>query len=101
MKVRWSDFVTNARILEMVKCGTIENMITRLMFRWLGHVKRMSDSRLAKQLLYGELQKEARRTGGQRKRYKDQCHIALKLAKIDKAWEASCSDRNLWRNPMQ
>ena len=38
---------------------------------WAGHVSRMSDSGIAKQLLYGELSRGSRKVGGQRKCYKD------------------------------
>ena len=60
--------------------------------RWTGHVTRMSDERLPKKVLYGELQEGKRSQGGQKKRYKDTLKASLKvpgnrLLRIDKvAW---------------
>ena len=66
--------------------------------RWAGHVSRMEDSRIPKQLFYGELQHGERKAGGQRKRYKDNLKVYLKDFKIDvETWENSASDRSNWR----
>ncbi len=59
----------------------------------------MSDCRIAKQLLYGELCHGSRNVGGQRKRYKDSLTAHLKDLNIDVAtWETAASDRPAWRN---
>ena len=66
--------------------------------RWAGHVSRMEDSRISKQLFYGELQHGERKAGGQRKRYKDNLKVYLKDFEIDvETWENSASDRSNWR----
>ena len=55
---------------------------------WAGHVFRMSDSIIPKQLLYGELSQGARKVGGQRKRFKDSLKAYLKDFNIDSStWE--------------
>ena len=76
---------------------SIERILTHSILRWLGHVARMEDAMLSKQLLYSELTDGSRLQGGQRKRYKDMYHSALELAGIDKTWETSCKDRSAWR----
>ena len=49
---------------------------------WCGHVHRMPDSRILKQLLYGQLTGSTRSQGGQRKRYKDYLRLTLKSCAI-------------------
>ena len=67
--------------------------------RWAGHVVRMPDHRLPKQLLYGELQHGKRTQGGQRKRFKDTLKSALKAFNIDpNSWEEMANDRATWRS---
>ncbi len=62
--------------------------------RWAGHVSRMSDCRIPKQLLYGELSHDSRKVGGQRKRYKDSLKAYLKDFNIEVAtWETAASNR--------
>ena len=41
--------------MERTKCPSLEYLLKRNQLRWIGHVVRMPDSRLPKQLLYGEL----------------------------------------------
>ena len=59
---------------------------------------RMEDSRLPKQLFYGELSKGKRGTGRPKLRYKDSLKANLKKSKIDVAsWEKQASERAKWR----
>jgi len=66
--------------------------------RWAGHVSRMPDDRIPKQLFYGELCSGKRTVGGQRKRYKDSLKVSLKDFNIStESWESLASDRPSWR----
>ena len=66
--------------------------------RWAGHVSRMADSRISKQLFYGQLKNGQRKIGAPRKRYKDYFKSNLKDFNIDvTAWEKAASDRPTWR----
>ena len=71
---------------------------SRNQFRWCGHVYRMSDTRIPKQLLYGQLPDAKRHAGGQRKRYKDQLRVFFKWCNLDHMkWETLAEDRSAWR----
>ena len=86
--VHWQD-----RILEQADTTSIEAHIVRSQLSWAGHVRRMSDTRRSKQLLFGELSSGKRKTGGQWKRYKDQLKANLKKCEMDLQWETTADDR--------
>jgi len=98
LNVKWQDKVPNTTILE--KCGIsgIEAILLRNHVRWCGHVYRMPDTRIPKQLLYGQLPGAKHHAGGQRKRYKDQLHVNFKSCNLDYTkWETLAKDRSAWR----
>ena len=69
--ITWRDRVTNAEVLRRTGCVSLENLLHRNRLRWVGHVIRMTEDRLPKQMLYVKLSKGSRTAGGQLKRYKD------------------------------
>ena len=77
LHVSWKGHVPNQEILRWAELTGIEAMLNQAQLRWSGHVTRMDDSRLPKQLFHAELSIGKRHKGGQRKRYKD----VLKSAK--------------------
>ena len=83
--------------------GTAPNVITTMrkaQKHWAGHVFRMSDSIIPKQLLYGELSQGARKVGGQCKCFKDSLKANLKDFNMDiTTWENAASNRLAWRSP--
>ena len=73
-------------------------MLNLAQLRWSGHVTRMDDSRLPKQLFHAELSTGKRHKGGQRKRYKDVLKSTLKAYNIPvDEWQALAQDRPAWR----
>ena len=63
-----------------------------------GHVKRMNDRRLPKQVFYGQLLNAKRRTGGQKLRYKDMLRHQLQNVGFNQNnWESLASDHLVWR----
>ena len=48
-------------------------------------------------VLYAELTDGKRRSGGQKKRYKNQLHILLQRAGIANRWEQLAEERTTWR----
>ena len=76
---------------------SIESIVKNRL-RWFGHLWRMEEHRLPKQLLYGELQRVCRRRGAPKKRFKDQCKRNFLDAGIDPMmWEEEAVERSDWR----
>ena len=98
LHIKWQDKLPNTSVLEKCNITGIKALLVRTQFRGCGHVSRMSDDRIPKRLLYGQLSGAKRRPGGQRKRYKDQLRVNLQTCDIDpKRWEALAADRSSWR----
>ena len=59
----------------------------------------MADHRLPKTLFYGDLQEGKRSQGGQKKRFKDNLKISVKVFVINpNTWEHDAQDRAEWRS---
>ena len=92
-------FPVNFRELERAQLPSVIATMRQAQTRWAGHVFWMSDSRIPKQLLYGEFSQGARKVGGQRKRFKDSLKAYLKDFNIDiTTLENAASDRLAWRS---
>ena len=62
----------------------------------------MSEERLPKKILYGELEMGKRSNGGQKKRYKDTLKASLKDCNIPtESWEQVAQDQAKWRGPIR
>ena len=78
---------------------TIESMLLHRQLRWLGHVIRMSHSRLPHCVLHGQLRLGHRSVGGQKKRFKDHIKLILKRCNIPfSRLETLASERATWRS---
>ena len=98
MRIRWQDRITNLEVLDRAKMTSIEAMILKAQLRWVGHVIRMDDHRLPKQLMYGELTSGKRNQGRPRKRFKDCVKSNIKPSGIlPKQLELYAMDRLGWR----
>ena len=68
---------------------------------WLGHVHRMDDSSIPKDLLYGKLAKRKHLVERPKLCYKDVCKRDLKSTGSNvETWEALANDRKMWRAEM-
>lgn len=99
MNVEWEEHIPDTEILHRADILGIDALLIQSQLRWVGHVARMPDSRLPKQIFYSQLRTGTRSQGGQRKRYKDALKANLKLCEIQiDSWEEACQDRSSWRN---
>ncbi|XP_076045668.1 uncharacterized protein LOC143027905 [Oratosquilla oratoria] len=64
LNISWEDRRTNLSILQEAKTTSIEACTTKKQLRWSGHVVRMSDDRLPKQIFYSQLTDDKRTRGG-------------------------------------
>ena len=96
--ISWRDKVTNNAVLERAGILTMFTPLTQRRVRWLGHVRRMEDGRIPKDLLYGELVTGKRPTGRPQLRYKDTCKRDRNALGINtNAREAIAADRFTWK----
>jgi len=82
-RIKWQDRVPNTSVLENCGLTGIEAMLLQAQFRWVGHVVRMPDTRIPKQIFYGQLMVNRRLPGGPVRRYKDSLKTNLKACGID------------------
>src|SRR5271165_2056677 len=102
MGIKWQDKVTNNEVLKRAQMDGIEAMLKRAQLRWVGHVQRMNDNRLPKQIFYSELSSGVRNKGRQRKRYKDMLKQTLKLTGINaETWHELAEDITAWRKAVK
>jgi hypothetical protein len=96
--ITWQDKVTNNEVLERAGVLSIFGLLAQRRFRWTGHVCRMDDGRIPKDLFYGELADGSRPIGRPNLRYKDVLKRDMKYSGISvNNWEAKAADRSAWR----
>jgi hypothetical protein len=99
LNIRWQDRITDAEVLR--RAGGLWRVETMLRFErlsWLGHVGRMNDERLPKQMLFGELCGGRRRVGKPKGRWKDGVMGDLKHYALSRdTWYQICQNRPQWR----
>ena len=81
---------------------SVEAIISRQSLRWSGHLVRMDDTRILKQLFYGELRLRKLKRSKPTQRYKDTVKANLKKCDIPvENWEELASDRSKWRKAIK
>ena len=95
----WQDKLTNGDVLSRAGLPSMYTLLIRRRLRWLGHVRRMEDGRIPKDILYGELALRRRTTGHPHLRYIDVCVRDMKAVDLDNMpWEGLAADRTKWRS---
>ena len=98
LNIRWQDRVTNTAVLQKSGLFSVDSMLCSTQLRWSGHVSRMKDDRLPKQIFYSELTHGSRRRGRPLLRYKDTLKERLSDCDIPRdSWENLACDRPSWR----
>ena len=89
--ITWQDRVPNKDVLAQVVLPSMFSLLIQRWLRWLRHVSRMKDGRIAKDILYSELTIGTRPTGRPNLRFKVVCKRDLST------FGAIAVDRNHWR----
>ena len=98
LDISLQDKVTNTEVLERASSSSMYTLLSQRRLLWLGRVHRMSNVRIPKDMLYGELVTGTRTAGRPYLRYRDICKRDMKVAGIDPTtWEAAVGDRGHWR----
>ena len=91
--ISWEDKVPNTEVLSRANLPTMFTLLRQRRLRWLGHVRRMDDGRIPKDLLYGELAAGKRKTGRPQLRFRDVCKRDIKALQMDPDhWEALAAE---------
>ena len=99
--ISWQDKVPNTEVLSRAHLPSMYTLLRQRRLRWLGHVHRMEDGRIPKDILYGELATGRRSTGRPHLRFKDVCKRDMRALDINtESWEGLANDRSRWRSTL-
>ncbi|KAI0208446.1 hypothetical protein LSAT2_006873, partial [Lamellibrachia satsuma] len=76
--ITWQDRIPYSDILDRARIRSMHSLLSQRRLRWLGHVRRMEDGRLPKDILYGQLTSGVRPVGCPALRFKDACNRDMK-----------------------
>ena len=96
--VTWKDHVSNEDVIEKAGSYSMVDLLRQRRLRWLGHVCRMEDGRIPKDLLFGQLATGSRPRGRPHLRFKDLCKRDLLDCGLNPAeLQSHAADRASWR----
>ena len=99
LNISWDDYITNNEVLRRAGIDSLHTILQQRRLRWLGHVCRMPDGRIPKDILFGQLASGTRGRGRPHLRFKDVCKGDLVSAGIEMhKWEDLTANRDLWRH---
>ena len=99
--ITWQDRVSNTEVLSRANLPSMFTLLRQWRLRWLGHVYRMEDGHVPKDILYGELASGRRSKGRTQLRCKDVCKTDMKALDINtNSWEDLAADRMMWRSTL-
>ena len=102
LDIKWQDHIPNSNILTRTGVPSMYCPQGQRRLRWLGHVRRMEDGRIPKDVFYGQLASGSRRVGRSALRFKGTCKRGMKACKIDTdTWEDAAGERAHWRQKVK
>lgn len=100
--VTLSNRMSNSDLFMRCGIGGIESFLMQSQLRWAGHVLRMDDDRIPKQLMYGEFYSGQRNVGRPLLRFKDKLKMNLtSIGVANRDFEHLASQRKEWRSACQ
>ena len=98
INVPYTDRSTIDQILDRAGVPYIEMIVRKMQLRWAGHVARMSDDRIQKQLMFGAHITGTRTVGRQLLPWNDSLKYILKQSNIATTQrQDTATDRSTWR----
>ena len=98
LSVKWWHFMSNAKVLTKSGMSSLYETLIQRNLRWAGHVNRLPNTRIPKQVLYSQLAEGSRGIGRPRLRFKDTIKRNLKDKDISLGtWQKLTQDRPRWR----
>ena len=98
LKIKWQDKIPDTEVLKRSGLTHLGTMIMQKRLRWLGHVKRMDNSRIPKTVLFSEARDGSRKQGRPLLRYHDNCKSDMKSFDLNvENWEVCAMQRLSWR----
>ena len=73
LKIKWQDKIPDTEVLKRSGLTHLGTMIMQERLSWLGHVKRLDDSRIPKAVLFSGARDGSRKRGRPLLRYRDSC----------------------------
>ena len=99
MGVRWWHYRKNSDILEKARLPSMYELLMQKNLGWAGHVARLDNNRLPKEILLSQLSTGSRNRGRPKLSYKDTVkrHLQAKAIDVD-SWYTQAQDRTSWRS---
>ena len=98
LSVKWWHFMSNVKVLKKSGMSSLYETLIQRNLRWAGHVNRLPNTRIPKQVLYSQLVEGSRGIGRPRLRFKDTIKRNLKDKDISLGtWQKLTQDRPRWR----
>ena len=99
--ISWQDRVSSTEALSRANLPSMFTLLRQRRLRRLGHVYRMEDGRIPKDILYGELASGRRSKGRPQLRYKEVRKRDMKALDINtESWVDLAADRMMWRSTL-